>query len=96
MDSLNVLIITFVTNMVNTLVTWFLSKRKYGAEVDQAVIKNMQESLNFYKNMCDDMNKRLELYAEENNKLRDELADMRKRLFDLMSKLSKGDCNEVF
>ena len=32
---------------------WFFTKRKYNAEVDNNLINNMQESLEFYKSLAD-------------------------------------------
>jgi predicted nucleic acid-binding Zn-ribbon protein len=59
--------------------------------VDQTVIKNMQEALQFYKVLAEDNKKRLEEIKEENTSLRKqnedlekEIKDLRKQVFDLM------------
>ena len=76
-------IITIITTAVGSVVTWVLAKRKYNAEVQNTLIKNLQESLDFYKNLCDDNNKRLLESINDNEKLRAENKELDKKIEDL-------------
>ena len=58
-----------VTNVVSSFFTFKITKRKYNSEVDNNLIKNMQESLAFYKQLVDDNNKRLEDVLKRNEDL---------------------------
>lgn len=67
---------------------WFFTKRKYNAEVDNNLINNMQESLEFYKALADDNKKRLEEVLMENADLRKEVTDLREQVLKLTSALA--------
>lgn len=58
------IIITGAIGLVSTIVTgwtsWFFARKKYNSEVDQNVIKNMSDSLEFYKSLSDDNKSRLD------------------------------------
>ena len=78
------LIATFVSGFTS----WFFTKKKYNAEVDNNLISNMQQSLDFYKSLADDNKERLDLVLAENATLRvrvDELSREVKRLTDALS-----------
>ena len=79
-----------ITNIVSPIVSWSMAKKKYGAEVDNKVIENMQASLEFYKRLSDDNKERLDIVLGENEQLRAtnerferEIADLRKQLANL-------------
>ena len=55
-----------ITSIVSGFASWFFTKRKYNAEVDNNLIGNMQESLEFYKTLADDNKQRLEEVLQEN------------------------------
>ena len=78
-----------VTTIASTFVSWFFDKRKYNAELDNHLISNMQESLEFYKALADDNKVRLESVLQENAELRKEINDMRNELVRLTSVLAK-------
>jgi len=71
------------TNIISPVISWKLAKKKYGAEVDNQVIDNMKESLEFYKRLSDDNKERLDRVLEENVKLREQMADLRKQVVTL-------------
>ena len=77
-----------ITAFATAFTTWFFTKRKYNAEVDNNVITNMQESLEFYKTLADDNKARLEDVLKENAELRKELDELRKQVGDLTSTLA--------
>ena len=79
-----------ITNVISPIISWFAAKKKYGAEVDNKVIENMQASLEFYKRLSDDNKERLDMVLGENVQLRAtnerferEIADLRKQLATL-------------
>lgn len=78
-----------VTTIVSSFVSWFFAKRKYNAEVDNHLITNMQESLEFYKALADDNKVRLESVLQENAELRKEIHELRTEQQMLMSVLAK-------
>lgn len=78
-----------ITTVASSFVSWFFAKRKYNAEVDNHLITNMQESLEFYKTLADDNKVRLEAVLQENAELRKEVNEMRDKLVALTSVLAQ-------
>lgn len=76
-----------LTSVISSLVTWLLAKKKYNAEVDNNVIQNMQQSLNFYKELSDDNKERLTEVLEKNQKLEDDVSELRKQMLNLTMKI---------
>lgn len=87
-------LITFGTSALSSCITWILAKRKYNAEVDNHLIENMKESLDFYRQLSDDNKNRLEEVLKRNEqleirdaKLEEEVRELRAQLFTLMHNL---------
>jgi hypothetical protein len=78
-----------ITTVASSFVSWFFAKKKYNAEVDNHLITNMQESLEFYKALADDNKVRLEAVLQENAALRREVNEMRDKLVALTSVLAQ-------
>ena len=78
-----------ITTVASSFVSWFFAKRKYNAEVDNHLITNMQESLEFYKTLADDNKVRLDSVLHENAELRKEVNEMREKLVALTSVLAQ-------
>jgi hypothetical protein len=78
-----------ITTVASSFVSWFFAKKKYNAEVDNHLITNMQESLEFYKTLADDNKVRLEAVLQENAALRKEVNEMRDKLVALTSVLAQ-------
>lgn len=78
----------FITTFLSAFTSWFFTKKKYNAEVDNNLINNMQESLEFYKALADDNKRRLEEVLNENADLRKEVADLREQVLKLTSALA--------
>ena len=76
-------IITSITTIIGPIISWFLAKKKYGAEVDSNIIANMRESLEFYKQLSDDNKHRLEDVLRKNAKLEEEVGELRKQVMTL-------------
>lgn len=74
--------------------SWFLARKKYNSEVDNNLIKNMQESLEFYRKLSDDNKERLEELLKKNEelekldeKLEEEIRELKTQMFNLMSQI---------
>lgn len=76
-----------VSSIISAWTSWFFARKKYNSEVDNNLIENMQNSLNFYKQLSDDNRKRLEDVLKRNEELDKEIQDLRKQLFNLMSSI---------
>lgn len=79
--------IGIVSTIVSSWVSWILARRKYNSEVDNNLIQNMQESLDFYKNLSDDNRERLDNVLKRNEALEAEVRELRTQLFNLMSSI---------
>ena len=91
------------TTITSGWVTYLLTRKKYHSEVDNNLITNMQESLEFYTKLSDDNSKRLqEILADydklrdqfeavltENNSLRIEVVKLRTQISSLSKELKK-------
>lgn len=78
-----------IATIVSGFTSWFFTKKKYNAEVDNNLISNMQESLEFYKALADDNKARLDDVLTENAELRKEIADLREQVAKLTSTLAE-------
>lgn len=62
-------ILLAIIALISNVITWFLSKRKYKAEVNSNEIQNLKDSLEFYQRIVRDNDKQLRFYiklAEDN------------------------------
>ena len=78
-----------LTTIISGFSGWFFTKKKYNAEVDNNLINNMQESLEFYKSLADDNKQRLDEVLAENADLRKEVTDLREQVSKLTSALAE-------
>lgn len=79
-----VLIISnIVAPIVTGVVTFLQTKKKYYTEVDNTMIDNMKESLEFYKTLSDDNKTRLNEMIEKNNYLEKELSELKSQMLNL-------------
>lgn len=74
-----------ITTVISGWTSWFFARRKYNSEVDNNLIENMQQSLEFYKKLSDDNENRLDEVLKRNAKLEQEIKDLRKQMFSLMN-----------
>lgn len=77
-------IIGIISTFVSGLTSWFFTRKKYNSEVDQNIIHNMKESLEFYKQLSDDNKARLDEMIKRNDELEDEIKELRKQMTALM------------
>ena len=76
-----------ITTVISGWTSWFFARRKYNSEVDNNIIENMQQSLEFYKKLSDDNKNRLDEVLERNAELEQEIRDLRKQMFSLMNSI---------
>lgn len=79
--------IGLLSTVSSALVSWVLARRKYNSEVDNNLIQNMKESLDFYKKLSDDNKTRLEEVLRRNEDLEGEVKELRTQLFSLMNSI---------
>ena len=94
-------IIGVLSNIITGWTSWFITRKKYNSEVDNNLIQNMQESLEFYKKLSDDNRARLEefikqndelekkdnMIEEKNKALEEEVKLLNNRVYDLMQNI---------
>lgn len=76
-----------ITTVISGWTSWFFARRKYNSEVDNNLIENMQQSLEFYKKLSDDNKNRLDEVLERNAELEQEIRDLRKQVFSLINSI---------
>ena len=79
--------IGLITTIVSSWASWFFARKKYNSEVDSNLINNMKESLDFYEKLSADNRERLEEVLKRNTELEQEVRELRKQLFNLMSSI---------
>ncbi len=72
------------TTITSGWASWFFARKKYNSEVDQNIIRNMKESLDFYKQLSDDNKERLDEMIKRNDELEEEIKELRKQVTALM------------
>ena len=87
-------LIGLFTTVSSSVITWFLTRKKYNSEVDNQLIKNMNESLEFYKKLSDDNKSRLEEVLKRNDelerrdeRLEEEVRQLRTQMLNFMGSL---------
>lgn len=73
-----------VSTVASGWTSWFFTRKKYNSEVDNTVIENMKQSLEFYTKLSDDNKARLEEALKRNELLDEEVRDLRKQVNELM------------
>ena len=79
--------IGLITTIVSGWTSWFFARKKYDSEVDSNLINNMKESLDFYEKLSTDNRERLEEVLKRNTKLEKEIGELRKQVFEVMTKI---------
>lgn len=97
MINLDVLItagIGIVSTFIGSWTSWLFARKKYNSEVDNNLIQNMKESLDFYKQLSDDNKNRLEEILKKNEeleildkKLEEEVRQLRNQMFNIMGQI---------
>ena len=77
-------IIGIISTVASGWVSWFFTRKKYNVEIDNNIISNMRESLEFYKQLSDDNKQRLDEVLKRNDALEIEIKELRKQVSELM------------
>lgn len=78
-------LIGIVTSVTSSWITWYFTREKYNAEVDNTIIDNMRDSLEFYQKLSDDNKQRLDEMMKRNQSLEEEVKELRKQVLNLMT-----------
>jgi len=79
---MNTELLLIVSNALTGIVGWFAGKRRSNAETDNQVLRNLELSINLYKNIIDDL-------KEEIQSLNLKIQDLEKRVDALMTENKK-------
>lgn len=105
MDTIHIISLVFGSNLVNTIVTAWISRRKNtaevnktNAEVDGTQLDNLVKQLEFYKRLVTDYKHQLEEYIQISEENRLELMRLRKVVSKIVSDvcLAKGCSKRVY
>lgn len=96
-------LIGIVTTFTSGFTAWFFARKKYNSEVDNNLINNMKESLDFYKKLSDDNRERLDEVLKRNDNLEEEVKELRQQVMslvtsictDLSCQIRKGNYKEL-
>jgi peptidoglycan hydrolase CwlO-like protein len=75
---MNTEILLLISNMLTGVAAFFVGKRRSDAETDNQVLRNLELSVNLYKNIIDDL-------KAEIHELNIKVQDLEKRVEELMS-----------
>ena len=81
-------LIGVVTTFSSAWISWFFTRKKYNAEVDNTIIDSMKESLKFYQELSDDNKRRLDGAIKRSVELEEEI----KRLKEQVDTLTMNIC----
>jgi len=70
-------ILLLISNALTGIAGWFVGRRKVSAETDNMVLRNLELSINLYKNIIDDL-------KEEIHSLNIKIQDLEKKVEMLM------------
>jgi peptidoglycan hydrolase CwlO-like protein len=76
-------IILLISNSITGILAWFVGRRKANAETDNQILKNLELSVNLYKEIIDSLKKEIESLNIKVQQLEtkiDELHEENKRL----------------
>lgn len=73
-------LIGVVTTFFSAWISWFFTRKKYNAEVDNTIIDSMKESLKFYQELSDDNKRRLDDAIKRSVELEEEVKRLREQV----------------
>ena len=77
-------LVALLCSTISSIVTFFLTKRKYNVEVDSQQIQNMKDSFEAYKLMMEEVldlqNKKIEILERDNQNLRQQVNQLQEQL----------------
>lgn len=79
---MNTELLLFISNALTAIAGFFIGKRRSDAETDNAVLKNLELSVNLYKTIIDDLKKEI-------HDLNLQVQQLEKKVEDLMTENRK-------
>jgi peptidoglycan hydrolase CwlO-like protein len=79
---MNTEIILIISNILTGFAGWFAGRRKVTVETDNMVLRNLELSVNLYKNIIDDL-------KQEIHELNNKIQDLEKKVESLMMENKK-------
>jgi len=83
------LVLLFGTNGITGTFSWFFARRKANAETDSTIIDNLQQSLSFYKDICDDNQRRLDENQKRLDEMQQRLQERQQQLNDALQQVNE-------
>jgi hypothetical protein len=80
-------LVGIVTSFASGFTAWFFARKKYNSEVDNNLINNMKESLDFYTRLSEDNKLRLDRALSRNEQLESEVKELRQQVMSLMTSI---------
>lgn len=95
-------VITLICTCLSSILTFFLTKRKYNTEVDSQQIKNMSESFDVYKKMMESnlqaqretfetvlksLNQKVDALQSENDSLRQQVSQLQTEMINFLGNI---------
>lgn len=80
-------LVGIVTSFASGFTAWFFARKKYNSEVDNNLINNMKESLEFYTRLSEDNKLRLDRALSRNEELEKEVKELRQQVMGLMTSI---------
>ena len=80
---------TLIATLITGFGGWFFGRKKAAAEVETSQIENAEKLLEFYKNLADDLGKRLENAIKEFNDAKKIISELEEKVEDLTNELRK-------
>lgn len=82
---ISVALVGILSSVISSVVSWFLAKRKYNAEVDSDEIQNLKDSLDFYKDVLEENQRVLKTYIKKVDDSMLEIHSLRKGVQELLA-----------
>jgi len=79
---MNTEVILIISNILTGIAGWFAGRRKVTVETDNMVLRNLELSINIYKNIIDDL-------KSEIHDLNVQVQDLEKKVEELMTENKK-------
>lgn len=88
-------IVTALTGLfctvISSIVTFFMTKRKYNSEVESQQIKNLNEAFGLYKKTMEDtlgsQNKKIDMLQLENNKMNQQVSSLQQQMLNILGSI---------
>ena len=77
-------LIGIASTIIGSWASYFFTRKKYNSEVENTIIENMKQSLDFYTKLSDDNRTRLTAALKQNEILDEEVRDLRRQVNELM------------